>query len=191
MNENIVAMVQRSPGIRTGQIADQLDVSFEEAQEQLQALVLANRLTGDLVPLSGGGKVMAYHVLGAPKIKAPIPFAAPPVPPESKFKPDGTKKPAASEEPKAKRPYVRHTPAAKVRDDETTDKPLPVIKAPDDDVNEAKPAQPQVVDRAEPGVFRACMWTDGVLELQVDGRMVLELDAGEQKLLKRALGFAV
>jgi hypothetical protein len=83
MNEKIIAMVRRSPGIKTGQVADQLDISFEEAQTALAKLVNDGLIKGALVVLSGGGKVMSYELTDkGTKLIPPQPFAKPPVAPK-------------------------------------------------------------------------------------------------------------
>jgi hypothetical protein len=83
VKEKIIAMVQRSPGIKTGQIADQLDVTFAEAQALLAQLVNDGVLKGGLEALAGGGKVMSYELTDkGTRLTPPQAFSRPPFEPK-------------------------------------------------------------------------------------------------------------
>jgi hypothetical protein len=211
VNDKIIDMVRRTPGIKTGQIADQLDVDFEEAERLCNALVLANRLTGELVPLTGGGKVMAYHLLGQlrmqTKIATELPAAPAPAADVPKFLQAGTKEPEAPA--KEKRAYNRRTPAPSPP---TTDAGIrqvlglepaseggaqasPVVEKQEVTTTERfipAGASPALTGKiiAPPPKTRCCMWSDGILEIQRDG-MSHTFDTAEQMLLAKAMGFEV
>lgn len=167
MKQKIIAMVQRSPGIKTGQIADQLDVSFEEAQALLAQLTNDGMLKGGLEALVGGGKVMSYELTETGARLAPV------VPASKRFLPDGTKAapttapvapstgseaPEPSAGTKPRRVYRRNTDGAKTH-----------------------------TASADVGEMRCCKWSDGQLEVQVGGRTVITFNADGQKMLMKAL----
>jgi hypothetical protein len=168
MNEKIIAMVGRSPGIKTGQIADQLDVDFSEAQMLLAKLANEGRIKGALSALSGGGKVMSWELCGIVPAK-PMPAVekqeAVPLPKElvaelsKKAQAEIEKSPAeAAAAIAAKRTYKRQPAGHK-----------------------------GCVPTPDVGEMRCCMWTDGVLEVQVGGRTVMTLNKAGQDMLRKAL----
>lgn len=166
-DDKILAMIGRTPGIRTMQLADQLDFDSDVVEARLKPLIAANKVRCDMVPVLGGGKVATYTLtaLYASGQLGPVPESLSPAPPvtTSPAQPPAPALPPTPATPE-RRAYVRKTPVTK----------------------RASPAP--IIDTGVP--MRCCMWSDGVLEVQLAGRTLITFDADEQKLLRRAMGLS-